>query len=538
MSDHDVVATFLQQLPEDRRQIEIAWRAWRASQEDAGKSAALVQAAHRLAGTALTLGYSRIGNAARSLENALKPSTPAGSDLQAMFGELQAALLACERDAGNAQEQTIERAIKNVPSLHESRSTSLVYVVEDDPVQAENLTAQVSHFGYAVQTLTHLADLRTALRQAIPAAVLMDIIFPEGELAGANEVLDIAQEFGGQLPVFFISVRDDPVARLQAIRAGGKGYFRKPVAVDQLIDELDKLIVDVDPQPYRILIVDDSEIQAKTNSMHLRKAGMETLIVTKALDVLKVLEEFNPDLLLLDLYMPDCTGVELAKMIRQIKVFVSLPIVYLSAETDRERQLAAVGLGGDDFLIKPIKPDHLIASVASRIERHRQLQALMSRDGLTGLFNHTAVQERLDQQLAHASRDSVPLSLAMIDVDHFKQVNDAYGHATGDRVLKALAHMLSRRLRASDIIGRFGGDEFITILPNTEPAAAVELMNEMCRVFGQITHMAGSEEFNATFSCGVASFPHYPNPATLSEAADKALYVAKQKGRQQVVAAG
>jgi diguanylate cyclase (GGDEF)-like protein len=365
----------------------------------------------------------------------------------------------------------------------------------------------------------------------------MDIMFPEGELAGIETVRALQMEHNNQLPVFFLSVRDDVSARLQAIRTGGKNYFVKPVDIGVLVDALDKVIVAEEPEQYRVLIVDDSEVQAKVNAMHLAKAGIASRIITNPINVLRALEEFIPDLLLLDLYMPECTGLELAQVIRQMKAFVSLPIVYLSAETDREKQLAAVGIGGDDFLTKPIKPDHLISAVASRIERYRQLRALMLRDSLTGLLNHTSVRERLGQEIVLSARNSQPLALAMIDIDNFKKVNDTYGHATGDRVLKALTHIFTRRLRQSDIIGRYGGEEFVVILPNTDEKAALQTLDELREAFSLVRHISDGREFNVTFSCGVASFPRQQTPATLSEAADRAMYVAKRQGRNQVVLA-
>jgi len=269
----------------------------------------------------------------------------------------------------------------------------------------------------------------------------------------------------------------------------------------------------------------------------LKTAGIYSQIVTNPLDILRAIEEFLPDLILLDLYMPECTGLELAQVIRQMKAFVSLPIVYLSAETNREKQLAAIGLGGDDFLTKPIKPDHLISSVTSRIERYRQLRELMLRDSLTGLFNHTSIRNRLGQEIARSARSNQPLTFAMVDIDNFKKVNDSHGHAAGDRVLKALSHLFTRRLRQSDIVGRYGGDEFVIVMPNTDETAALRILNDLREAFSLVRHSSMGNEFTTTLSCGLASFPKYQNVASLSEAADQAMYIAKRQGSNQVILA-
>jgi len=142
--------------------------------------------------------------------------------------------------------------------------------------------------------------------------------------------------------------------------------------------------------------------------------------------------EFTPDLILIDLYMPECNGTDLAKVIRQLDAFVSIPIVFLSAESNLDKQLFAMGLGGDDFLTKPIQSQHLISSVTSRIRRSRMLRSFMVRDSLTGLLNHTAIKDLLDGEVAGAIRQKKPLSFAMIDIDHFKQINDSYGRCRQD----------------------------------------------------------------------------------------------------------
>lgn len=424
-------------------------------------------------------------------------------------------------------------------SLQEVRANRLIYLVEDNVLQAKVLASQIGYYGYAAQTFARPADLEQALSRALPAAlpaaILMDVTFPEGEAAGIDALRALKRSPAASVPAIFTSDRDDLRVRLEAMRAGAEAYFTKPVDAGALVEVLDRLLDGDAPIPYRVLIVDDSRIQAHMNSILLRNAGMETLTVTDPLEVLGPLADFNPDLILLDMYMPGCTGMELAQTLRQMRAFLSIPIVFLSAEIDRDRQLAAVSLGGDDFLTKPIRPNHLIAAVTSRVERYRQLHALMTRDSLTGVYNHTALMERLEQETARHCRQMAPLAFAMLDLDNFKTVNDTYGHPAGDRVLKSLAQMLLKRLRGSDVVGRYGGEEFSVIFPNTTGPAAVQVMQALCAGFAQIIHRAGSAEFRVTFSCGVAAAPPCSDATNLSEQADQALYASKQRGRRQVV---
>ena len=419
-------------------------------------------------------------------------------------------------------------------SIQESRAGHLIYLVEDDVVQAKVLASQIGYFGYSVRIFHTLEDMKASVYIAPPDALLMDITFPEGKMAGTEAIAQLRQTCLGNVPVMFISINDEPPCRLQAVRAGGQAYFSKPADVGALIDALDRLFFHATPEAYRVLIVDDSPVQANVNALYLKRAKMETVIVTDPLQVLTVMKDFNPELILMDVYMPDCSGMELARMIRQIEAYLCIPIVYLSSETDRDLQLEAVGLGGDDFLVKPIKPAHLVAAVSSRIERYRGLRTLMLRDGLTGLFNHTTTKERLIQEVARAARQNTHVSFAIIDLDRFKTVNDTYGHPAGDRVLKSLAHLLVRRLRSSDVVGRYGGEEFAVILPKTAASEAVRLMDELRTSFAKIRHRVSGAEFSATFSCGVSSFPPCQTPAALTETADRALYAAKAKDRNQV----
>jgi len=245
---------------------------------------------------------------------------------------------------------------------------------------------------------------------------------------------------------------------------------------------------------------------------------------------------FDPDLILMDLYMPECTGLEVAGVIRQLEAYISVPIVYLSGETDVDRQMSAIRGGGDDFLTKPIQPNHLISAVNSRAKRARALRALMMRDSLTGLLNHTSIKDKLENELSRSRRTGSELVFAMIDIDKFKSINDNYGHPVGDRVIKSLARLLQQRLRKSDIVGRYGGEEFAAILLDTNLEHAQRIMDDVREAFFGVSQSSENSFFNVSFSCGLASFADYKDPVEMTDAADQALYKAKHGGRNQVVA--
>ncbi|NJP04721.1 MAG: response regulator [Chloroflexaceae bacterium] len=280
----------------------------------------------------------------------------------------------------------------------------LIFLVEDDDIQANDLVLQIGHFGYTVQTFKDPDALLATMQQVTPAAIIMDIMFPSGELAGTESIRTIQACVKQDLPIMFISAKGDMRTRLQAVRVGGQAYFTKPINVSSLIDKLDELTRNYQPDPYRILIIEDDYLLAQHYRSILEQHHMITMVIDNPLQVLQPLVEFRPDLILMDVYMPGCTGLELALVIRQQEAYVGIPIVFLSAETNLEKRLKAMHLGGDDFLTKPIQAEHLISAVTSRTQRSRILRASMVRDSLTGLLNHTATKEMLEREVALASR--------------------------------------------------------------------------------------------------------------------------------------
>lgn len=414
----------------------------------------------------------------------------------------------------------------------------LIFLVEDDPGQAETLAAQLGHYGYEVRSFTDLHELRAALEESVPAAIVMDMILPQGSLAGARGLLALRELRDLRTPVLFLSVRSDFEARLEAVRAGADAYFTKPGDVGTLVDRLDELTGRRSPEPYRVLIVDDEADFAEHTAWILRRAGMIAAVVTNPLEVTTPLGELRPDLILLDAYMPSASGLEVAAVIRQHPEFVGIPIVFLSAETRLEQQLDARRAGAEDFLTKPISPDRLTAEVTLRVQRSRVLRSFMTRDGHTGLLNHTSFMGQLQTEVQRARRRRSSLVYAMFDLDRFKSVNDTYGHPTGDRVLRSLARVLQQRLRKTDLIGRTGGDEFAALMIDTDEANALRVISEIQSGFSQIGHLTATGEVRVTFSGGLAAFPRWPDAVALAAAADRALYAAKRQGRNRLSTAG
>jgi diguanylate cyclase (GGDEF)-like protein len=243
----------------------------------------------------------------------------------------------------------------------------------------------------------------------------------------------------------------------------------------------------------------------------------------------------QPDLILMDVQMPGVDGIELARMIRQSRRHLSLPIIFLSAEQDANRQMQARRWGGDDFIVKPIEPLRLASLVRLKAERSGTLRSMMERDSLTGLYNHGRFKDRLAHEIERCHRSRGEISLAMIDIDHFKHINDRFGHLIGDNVLRALSNALTAGLRRIDVIGRYGGEEFGVILLETPPQAAKLAIDKLRQRFADLPFEAVGSSFSATFSAGIAGSRTYGELNQLIAAADQALYAAKHAGRNQVL---
>ena len=517
-------------LPARLDELEALLRAW-ISRHDAQALLLLRAAAHKLAGSGGTFGFDGLGNAARRLEHALRDwiavdHVPDADELKALETILVDMRALCGR-------QTVSQNVHLQPEAVLTDENLLVGIVEDDANLARELETVLTSFGYRPQIHASLSAAHASLANERPHAWVLDLGLPEGPLAGADLVA-LLQGGADLPPVAFISARADFQARLAAARAGGSGYFIKPLDITALVDWLDRATHRHQASPYQILIVDDDIELSRYHAAQLRAEGMAVTLEQNPQHVMEAMSMTTPDLILMDLHMPGCSGLEVAAVIHQQEGYLGIPIVYLSSESDAGRQHEAMQVGADDFLRKPISAERLVAAVRQRAERARKLNLLMSTDSLTGLLKHVRLKEQLANELARAGRSKASLSFVMFDMDYFKRVNDSYGHLTGDRVIKTLAHLLKQRLRRSDSIGRYGGEEFAAVLPDCGMAEAKIVVEDICQRFSGLRFGQAGAEFGVTLSAGIAAFPDIQGAEELIRAADKALYTAKEAGRNRV----
>jgi PAS domain S-box-containing protein len=367
-------ALYAAQLPDKIAALESALR-----HPDAGEEATLsaLAQAHRLAGSGGTFGFPEISRAAAGIERILadNPHTPGFPDdaaraaLEAGLTALKAALAAgLSANGPDAVTTAVEP-----PPTGPAPSARLLYIIEPDAQVAGQLADACACNGYQCRIFNQPADARLAAAGELPVAMIATIAFPEETLQALQT--EAAAGDDKEIPLVFMNGGTDFQTRLKAVRAGAAGYFPQPVDAIAMLALLDRVASTEPTRPYRVLLVEDDASLASFYAGVLAAAGMETRIVTEPAQIMAPLMEFEPDLITCDINMPQCNGIELATLIRQQPEFLRIPIVFLSGETNLDKQAQALRQGGDDFITKPVTPVALVSAAQSRARRYRSLLA-------------------------------------------------------------------------------------------------------------------------------------------------------------------
>jgi diguanylate cyclase (GGDEF)-like protein len=286
-----------------------------------------------------------------------------------------------------------------------------------------------------------------------------------------------------------------------------------------------------------VLVVDDEEIICTLFAAMLSHYGnYHVVTTTDGRQVMDILRREPFDVMLLDMSMPAISGLDVLRQVTQ--AFEELPIIIVTGHGSIEVAVESMQAGAADFVTKPVPAAVLHLRIQKALE-HARTRRLASTDGLTEVYNHRTFQERLTQEIARANRYNRPLSVLMIDVDHFKVYNDTYGHPGGDLVLQDLARLLQGMSRTSDTVARYGGEEFAVILPETDSVSAQKI-GQRLREQVEGYPFSGKELMpggTITISVGVATHVPAGSKDALLQAADMALYTAKHEGRNRVCVA-
>ncbi|AKF07546.1 diguanylate cyclase [Sandaracinus amylolyticus] len=301
------------------------------------------------------------------------------------------------------------------------------------------------------------------------------------------------------------------------------------------------------PPPARIAVVDDDRVTREYVAGLLRGHGYRVIAVDGAQKLLDLHRQGQVDLVLLDVMMEGLSGVDCCRILKSTtppEIFV--PVILVTGRTDPESRIEGLRIGADDYVTKPFDERELLARVEAmlRIKRshddlgaaRERLQRLAVQDELTGLYNVRYLNSRLTEEYKRAERHRDPLALAMIDVDHFKQVNDRFGHEAGDAVLREVGVRLKKSVREIDVVTRYGGEEFVVLLPSTHLAGALVVADRVARTLREEPFDVAGTKMPVTASIGLALFPSrgVHSKEELLRSADRALYRAKDEGRDRI----
>lgn len=303
--------------------------------------------------------------------------------------------------------------------------------------------------------------------------------------------------------------------------------------------------------PQTILVADDEPVNRELMKRRLEREGYVVLTARHGAEAFEKASASQPDLIILDIMMPLMDGLQACLLMKENERTRDIPIIFLSARDETEMKVSGLSLGANDYISKPFQTEELLARVrvALRLKRERDNLRLnmeearglaeiaeerAATDALTGLLNRYGLEHILSREQAEARRYSRSLSCLLIDLDKFKIVNDTYGHATGDVALRQLAEVLKEVVRRSDMIFRYGGEEFLVLLPETDMDGAIALAEKIrtetaSRLFGQ-----GARSFHLTLSAGASTLRADESGDEMISRADIALYHAKEHGRNRV----
>ncbi len=502
---------------------------------DAGALDETMRKLHGLVGLGATFGFNAVTTIARRAEiecqQVLSEARTASAELIDALGE-SVRLLRQEFARGGSS--ALEVSIGTPPNdLHVD-----VVLLEDDPIAHEMLLGILEKQGYSVRSAHTKGHALRLIDEKTPDALVSDVLVPDG--TGYEVVSHLRELAGGKAPpVIVTSAVQGFLDRVEAVRRGADAFFEKPIDFAALVRTLENLLERTREITPRVLLVTTTDADTDFVESVFGSAGYNLRVCREPRRFDAELSALRPDLVLLSADLADA-ACDLTRWLRQKQGMTTVPVIVVGGDGSGEMRLRCVRAGADDWLPDGVLPGLLLATAAVRIERARFVRNLMEHDGLTGLLTHSAFMGHLHRAFHdHQRHPARKPSLILIDVDHFKTVNDRYGHPVGDRVLAVLGSLLRRSLRRSDAIGRYGGEEFAVLLDDLDASDAQRLIERMRAEAAALPHNDDSgSTFQVTFSAGIAAVPEgATEPEAWTAAADRALYTAKNEGRNRVVAA-
>ncbi|HEX7481429.1 MAG TPA: response regulator [Polyangiales bacterium] len=518
---------YASRLPDKLAELE---RALAAAKHDAVSLAEARALAHRLRGSAGTYGFAGVGDAAGLVEDLLAEPVLASAGPRRLFWQDIDGAMSDARAAAARAPLHIERGVDA-----QSAPVKALLLVDDDPDFLRLVQSAARKLLVEVLT-TRSADeaLRLAQTRPLLAAILDVHLSEDDSFVLARKIRET--KGNSEIPIAFASADRRIETRVAAVEAGGTKFFEKPISEESFGELVHQFLQLSQAGQGRVLIVDDDSDVREQYARHLRNAGLLVEELASADKLVERLEESRPDVLLLDINLPRVSGIDVCRALRMSGPWELLPILLVSAQTDSDTRLHAFRAGASDVLAKPVLPEELLARVGVQLERIRLLRDRADKDPLSGLWLRRAFLEAFQRALASCAREKKPLSLVIIDLDHFKRINDQHGHLAGDQVIARVGELLRQRFRIEDLRARWGGEEFVLVFPGHGVGFAAQAARRLLHDVSQLRFTADDKQlFSVTFSAGVAGYPEDGSSMTaLIRRADELLYAGKNAGRNRV----
>lgn len=421
---------------------------------------------HVLLGGAGTLGYTQLYDSLKQLDDALRPFTDTQQPPDAaILKRIETALQAVLKQSATFNEQAATViGSDDVSDAQGAHREELVFLVDDDQVVLDVLGAQLQEAGFQVRVFDSLAKLYTALKEQTPSLIVLDIVFPQGALAGVDALQSLRIKAGFQVPVIFISARSDIVARLKALRAGGNAFMAKPVDIKELTKTAHSLIAN--DRRYRVLLVDDDPVCLLTHENYLTRANCQVKSVTNPLEVLKQIKQFHPDVVFLDLMMPNCNGVEIAQILRQEQTTHFLPIVFLTGSDDPADIKNIEKISHSSYLAKPVEPEHITHAALAAAREYQffknKLAELEQASVSPSLVSRYEFYGRLDELIGLPETEREHYALLYLAPEQLVS-DDAELLQVGMREHQALQRTLTATLAQDDLVAALSEGVFVVL---------------------------------------------------------------------------
>ena len=442
----------LDQLPELLKSLRGNWPVLPSGIWNSSGIQKVLRLLHELARKSEAVGLVNILEITRAIDTAISDvheenAQPDADEVEKLNQLLNELTLAVDAARSHSHSQSGVVSHSEVLYLHRSDASG------------DQITDAIEKNGWGVQCLTELEPLLLAISRQSAKVVLIDTQYLP-EIDRLNKLLAELRKKKIKRPeLIFLSNQCDVEIRLEVLRAGATQCFSEPVNINDLMMSIKEIVSPRLKPHYRVLVVEDDESQAKFACTLLKKGGLETLAITDPLNVMEAVQSFQPDLILMDLYMPGANGIELTQVIRGRKELSIIPIVFLSGEDDLEKKMLALYSGADDFLTKPVRPQHLVATVKTRIDRSKEMLSTVGMsltDASTGLKNRRRLLQELDMSCIRLSLDRTFCGLFSIMLNgQESSLDDGYS-ADDDVVLMRVVDVVGAVISKRDCIARTG----------------------------------------------------------------------------------